>query len=70
MVHHSSPLLTEKCQSKPRIMSQENSKMSQEINGLEKLDMKIHTIHRDMEEFKHLIEYVGPTKARYWKLLK
>ena len=44
--------------------------MSQEINGLEKLDMKIHTIHRDMEEFKHQKEYVGPSKARFWKLLK
>lgn len=32
--------------------------------------MKIPTIHCDMEELKHLIEYVGPTKARYWKLLK
>lgn len=78
MVHSpNSPLLTGKCQSKPSFLSQENSKMSQEankcpkkINGLEKLDMKIPTIHRDMEELKHLIEYVGPTKAGYWKLLK
>lgn len=31
--------------------------------------MKIHTIHRDME-FKHQKEYVGPSKARFWKLLK
>ena len=51
-------------------MSQEANKCPKKTNGLEKLDMKIPTIHRDMEEFKHLIEYVGPTKTRFWKLLK
>lgn len=61
---------TRKCPKKLRKMSQEANKCPKKINGLEKLDMKIPTIHRDMEEFKHLIEYVGPTKARFWKLLK
>lgn len=51
-------------------MSQEANKCPKKINGLEKLGMKIHTIHRDMEEFKHQKEYVGPSKARFWKLLK
>lgn len=51
-------------------MSQEANKCPKKINGLEKLDMKIHTIHRDMEEFKHQKEYVSPSKARFWKLLK
>lgn len=51
-------------------MFQEANKCPKKINGLEKLGMKIHTIHRDMEEFKHQKEYVGPSKARFWKLLK
>ena len=36
----------------------------------EKLDVKVRTIYRDLEELKHLIEYVGPSKGGYWKLLK
>ena len=36
----------------------------------EKLDVKARTIYRDLEELKHLIEYVGPSKGGYWKLLK
>ena len=51
-------------------MSQEANKCPKKINGLEKLGMKIHTIHRDMEEFKHQKEYVGPSKAGYQRLLK
>ena len=61
---------TRKCPKKLRKMSQEANKCPKKINGLEKLGMKIHTIHRDMEEFKHQKEYVGPSKARFWKLLK
>ncbi len=33
-------------------------------------DVKVRTIYRDLEELKHLIEYVGPSKGGYWKLLK
>ena len=51
-------------------MSQEANKCPKKVNGLEKLDMKIPTIHRDMEEFKHQKEYVGPAKASYQRLLK
>ena len=36
----------------------------------EKLDVKVRTIYRDLEELKHQIEYVGPSKGGYWKLLK
>ncbi len=36
----------------------------------EKLDVKVRTIYRDLEELKHLIKYVGPSKGGYWKLLK
>lgn len=36
----------------------------------EKLEVKVRTIYRDLEELKHLIEYVGPSKGGYWKLLK
>ena len=36
----------------------------------EKLDVKVRTIYRDLEELKHLVEYIGPAKGGYWKLLK
>lgn len=36
----------------------------------EKFDVNERTIHRDMEELKEVIEYVGPSKGGYWKLLK
>lgn len=32
---------------------------------LRKTQNEIHTIHRDMEELKHLIEYVSPSKGGY-----
>lgn len=35
----------------------------------EKLDVTERTIKRDIEELKHIIEHVGPTKGGYWKLL-
>lgn len=36
----------------------------------EQLDVHERTIRRDLEELKDLIEYVGPTKGGYWKLVK
>lgn len=36
----------------------------------ERLDAGLRTIRRDIEELKDLIEYVGPAKGGYWKLLK
>ncbi len=36
----------------------------------DKLDVDIRTIRRDIEELRGLIEYVGPAKGGYWRLLK
>lgn len=36
----------------------------------EQLDVHERTIRRDLEDLKDLIEYVGPTKGGYWKLIK
>ena len=36
----------------------------------DKLDVKVRTIYRDIEELKRIIEYVGSAKGGYWKLLK
>jgi len=47
-----------------------SEQMSQENKWLRKTRHEIHTIHRDMEELKHLIEYISPSKGGYWKLLK
>ena len=46
-----------------------NSRITMEEMA-DKLGVNARTIHRDIEELKHVVEHIGPTKAGYWKLLK